>query len=62
MNLRYLATSSDTAHRPTTGIVRVFAFVMLGYVGHGRYLDMRPNISPSAIVERFKFLLQASTH
>jgi hypothetical protein len=56
MNLRYLATSGDTAHRPTTGIVRVFAFVMLGYAGHGE--DTRPNISPSTIVERF--LLQAS--
>lgn len=51
MNLRYLATSSDRARRSATGVVGVFAFVMLGYIGRGE--DTRPNISPSAVVERF---------
>jgi len=46
-----LATSSDRARRPATGVLRVFAFVMLGHVARG--VDTRPNISPSAIVERF---------
>src|SRR6266702_2503416 len=44
MNPRYLAASSDRARWPATGVVRVFAFVMLGYVGGG--VDTRPNISP----------------
>ncbi len=57
MNPRYLAASSDRARWPATGVVRVFAFVMLGYVGGG--VDTRPNISPGAIVERF--LLQVPT-
>ena len=57
MSSRYLATSSDRARRPPTGVVRVFAFVMLGYIGRG--VDARPYISPSAVVERF--LLQVPT-
>jgi hypothetical protein len=57
MSSRYLATSCDRARRFSPGVVRVFAFVMLGYVGRGE--DARPNIGPSAIVERF--LLQVTT-
>jgi hypothetical protein len=57
MNLTYLATSSDRARGLATSVLRVFAFVMLGCVGRGE--DTRPNITPSAIVERF--LLQVPT-
>lgn len=56
MNRRYLATGSDRAGRSATGVVRVFAFVMLGYVGRG--VDTRPNIGPSAIIERFLLQVQ----